>query len=193
MAAGAGLVASPACRESRHLLRFLTAQPGAVRAWTDFAARRPASSLFSIATRPAGDHRQRERSLLLQPGKVAMRIIRFRLLTLVVVGVIMSALSLSALWRVLSLTTEGRIERARDGLHRELERLAHVPRPRLARRWPRHLTTRSSACAAATGIATPHFPDRGKQVRTIPWRLPWERPQRRSWAWLACRSTGSAR
>ncbi len=56
-----------------------------------------------------------------------MRIIRFRLLTLVVVGVIMSALSLSALWRVLSLTTEGRIERARDGLHRELERLAHVP------------------------------------------------------------------
>ncbi len=38
----------------------------------------------------------------------------------------MSALSLTALWRVLSLTTEGRIERAREGLSSELERLSQA-------------------------------------------------------------------
>ncbi len=55
-----------------------------------------------------------------------MRIIRYRILTIVVVGAVMSALSLLALWRVLSLTTEGRIERARDGLVTELELLART-------------------------------------------------------------------
>ncbi len=55
-----------------------------------------------------------------------MRIIRYRLLTILVVGVIMSVLSLTALWRVLSLTTEGRIERARDGLLGELLQLGQA-------------------------------------------------------------------
>lgn len=55
-----------------------------------------------------------------------MRIIRYRILTIVVVGAIMSALSLTALWKVLSLTTEGRIERARDGLRSELDRLSRA-------------------------------------------------------------------
>lgn len=64
--------------------------------------------------------------LAMAPLVPTMRIIRYRLLTLVVIGVIMSALSLSALWRVLSITAQQRVERARDGLTAELEFLARA-------------------------------------------------------------------
>src|SRR4051812_9588837 len=53
-----------------------------------------------------------------------MRFIRYRLLTIVVIGVIMSALSLGALVRVLSVTSVQRADRAREGVRGEVERLA---------------------------------------------------------------------
>lgn len=65
-----------------------------------------------------------------------MRFIRYRLLTIVVIGVIMSALSLGALVRVLSVTSVQRADRAREGVRGEVERLAAVgpgdPRAALA-------------------------------------------------------------
>jgi signal transduction histidine kinase len=50
--------------------------------------------------------------------------IRHRLVTLAVVGVVMSALCLAALARVLSLSTASRVERARDAVAEAADRLA---------------------------------------------------------------------
>jgi signal transduction histidine kinase len=49
--------------------------------------------------------------------------IRNRMLTVVLLGALTSALSLVALWRVLSITTAQRLERARDVAQEELDRL----------------------------------------------------------------------
>ncbi len=53
--------------------------------------------------------------------------IRHRLVTIVLLAVVTSALSLTALVRVLSLTTAQRMERARDAVRLELDRLAAAP------------------------------------------------------------------
>jgi signal transduction histidine kinase len=53
--------------------------------------------------------------------------IRHRLLTILLLGVLTSGLSLSALVRILSLTTEQRLERAREATQKEAERLAVAP------------------------------------------------------------------
>ncbi len=50
--------------------------------------------------------------------------IRHRLLTLAVVGVVTAALSADALYRSISVTHAQRIERAREAVHEELDRLA---------------------------------------------------------------------
>lgn len=62
--------------------------------------------------------------MLLGLELATMRFIRYRLLTIVVIGVIMSALSLGALVRVLSVTSVQRVERGREGVRQEVERLA---------------------------------------------------------------------
>jgi signal transduction histidine kinase len=49
--------------------------------------------------------------------------IRNRMLTVVLLGALTSALSLVALWRVLSITTAQRLERARDVAQEEIDRL----------------------------------------------------------------------
>ncbi|HEX7671071.1 MAG TPA: hypothetical protein VF395_15860, partial [Polyangiaceae bacterium] len=54
--------------------------------------------------------------------------IRHRLLTILLLGVIVSALSLAALIHLLSTTTHQRVERARDAMSEELGRLASDPR-----------------------------------------------------------------
>jgi signal transduction histidine kinase len=54
--------------------------------------------------------------------------IRHRILTILLLGAIVSALSVSALIHLLTTTTRQRVERARDGVTEEVERLAHDPR-----------------------------------------------------------------
>jgi signal transduction histidine kinase len=53
-----------------------------------------------------------------------MRFIRHRLLVVIIIGVITSALSLTALVKVISVTTAQRRERAHEALQKELDRLA---------------------------------------------------------------------
>lgn len=53
--------------------------------------------------------------------------IRHRLLTILLLGAIVSALSLSALVHLLSTTTRQRVERARDAVAEQAQRLAHNP------------------------------------------------------------------
>ncbi len=55
---------------------------------------------------------------------VTMQVIRYRLLTVIVIGVVTSALSLIALVRVLTVTSGQRRERAVEGVRQEVERLA---------------------------------------------------------------------
>jgi signal transduction histidine kinase len=55
---------------------------------------------------------------------VARNNIRHRLISIVLLGIVLSALSLIALVRVLSVTNEQRLERGRDAVREEVERLA---------------------------------------------------------------------
>jgi signal transduction histidine kinase len=61
--------------------------------------------------------------LLARATVARTRGIRHRVLTVVVLGALTSALSLIALWRVLSITAATRIERAREVEHEELARM----------------------------------------------------------------------
>jgi signal transduction histidine kinase len=62
---------------------------------------------------------------LLNGGNVAKRrIVKPRLISIVLLGIVLSALSLIALVRVLSVTTAQRLERGREAVRDEVERLA---------------------------------------------------------------------
>lgn len=55
------------------------------------------------------------------------RLIRYRLLTIVLLGVLTSALSVAALVQLLTTSTANRVERTRDAVTEEVDRLAHAP------------------------------------------------------------------
>jgi signal transduction histidine kinase len=55
------------------------------------------------------------------------RLIRYRLLTIVLLGVLTSALSVVALVQLLTTSTAQRVERARDAVGEEVDRLARAP------------------------------------------------------------------
>ncbi len=55
------------------------------------------------------------------------RLIRYRMLTIVLLGVLTSALSVVALVQLLTTSTAQRVERARDALTEEVDRLARTP------------------------------------------------------------------
>jgi signal transduction histidine kinase len=65
---------------------------------------------------------------LLELARASMnRLIRYRLLSIVLLGVLTSALSVMALVQLLTTSTAQRVERARDAVTEEVDRLAHVP------------------------------------------------------------------
>ena len=65
---------------------------------------------------------------MLEPARASMnRLIRYRLLSIVLLGVLTSALSVMALVQLLTTSTAQRIERARDAVVEEVDRLAHAP------------------------------------------------------------------
>src|SRR4051812_18063631 len=67
-------------------------------------------------------------SLLLEVRPATMNgLIRYRLLSIVLLGVLTSALSVVALVQLLTTSTAQRVERARDAVTEEVERLAHEP------------------------------------------------------------------
>ncbi|MDB4945778.1 MAG: Flagellar sensor histidine kinase FleS [Labilithrix sp.] len=55
------------------------------------------------------------------------RVIRYRILTIVLLGVLTSALSVAALVQLLTTSTANRVERARDAASEEVDRLARSP------------------------------------------------------------------
>ena len=65
---------------------------------------------------------------MLEPARVSMnRLIRYRLLSIVLLGVLTSALSVMALVQLLTTSTAQRIERARDAVTEEVDHLARAP------------------------------------------------------------------
>jgi len=76
------------------------------------------------------------------------RLIRYRLLTIVILGVLTSALSVAALVQLLTTSTAQRVERARDAVTEEVDRLARTP-SELSE------NTRSGLIAMRGGVWTP--------------------------------------
>jgi signal transduction histidine kinase len=96
---------------------------------------------------------------LLSPVGVAKsRGIRHRLLTILLLGVIVSGLSLSALIHLLTTTTRQRVERARDAVAEEVDRLAQNP-ARLTESAPMSFVgMRGGILSDAGATSTPRLP-----------------------------------
>jgi len=89
--------------------------------------RRAGARCFHAAEPGPGRRRATESPLLLVRKVSTNRAIHHRLLTVLLLGVLTSALSLVALVQLLSTSTAQRIERAREGVIDEADRLARDP------------------------------------------------------------------